>query len=94
MFGPIGGAEFLLILVVALLLFGPRRLPQLGRSLGKAIGEFRGAARELKTTIEHEVGANELREVGRDVQSAGDDLRDAVTGRVAHDGESRDDRSS
>ncbi len=55
MLGSIGGSEFLLIAALALLLFGPRKLPQLGRSLGRALAEFRGATREFKANLEREV---------------------------------------
>jgi Tat protein translocase TatB subunit len=55
MFGPVGGPEFLLILVLALLLFGPRKLPQLGRTIGRALAELRGATQEFKSSLEHEI---------------------------------------
>jgi TatA/E family protein of Tat protein translocase len=67
-FGPLGVPEMLLIFVVALLLFGPRKMPQIGRSLGRAIGEFRRASNEFKRTIEDEVAADEIREVERDLK--------------------------
>ena len=47
MFSNIGITEFLLIAVVALLLFGPNKLPEVGRALGKTIREFKNSAREL-----------------------------------------------
>lgn len=50
--GPIGVPEMLGIFVIALLLFGPKKLPELGRTLGKAITEFRRASNELKSTFE------------------------------------------
>ena len=50
--GPVGAQEMILIFVVALLLFGPKKLPELGRMLGKALTEFRRAKNELKTTFE------------------------------------------
>ena len=53
--GPIGFQELILILVVALLIFGPKKLPELGRSLGKALGEFRRASNEIKQSIEKEL---------------------------------------
>lgn len=77
MFGPLGVPEMLLIFVVALLLFGPRKMPEIGRSLGRAITEFRRASNEFKRTIEDEVAADELREVERDLKdlrSVGQDL--------------------
>ncbi|MGH9863614.1 MAG: Sec-independent protein translocase subunit TatA/TatB [Candidatus Acidiferrales bacterium] len=53
--GPLGFPEILLILVVALLLFGPRRLPELGRTLGRSLAEFRRASSDLRATIESEI---------------------------------------
>lgn len=52
---PIGITELLLILLVALLLFGPRKLPELGRSLGRGLAEFRRASNDLRATIEDEI---------------------------------------
>jgi TatA/E family protein of Tat protein translocase len=51
----LGTTELLVILVVALVLFGPRKLPQLSRSLGKSLGEFKRASEEFKQTWEREV---------------------------------------
>ena len=70
MFGSIGVPELVLIFIVALLLFGPRKLPDIGRSLGKAMGEFRRASNDLKRTLEEEVAADQLREVDREVREA------------------------
>jgi len=55
MFGSIGGPELLLIFVVALLIFGPRKLPELGKTLGKGLAEFRRAANDLRDSLETEV---------------------------------------
>lgn len=63
MFGPIGGSEFLLILALALLLFGPRKLPQIGKNLGRALAEFRGATQEFKTSLERDVELEQTQEV-------------------------------
>lgn len=51
----VGTTELLLILVVALIVFGPRKLPELSRSLGKGLGEFKRASDEFKRTWEREV---------------------------------------
>jgi sec-independent protein translocase protein TatA len=53
--GPVGWQEMVIIFVVALVLFGPKKLPELGRTLGKAITEFRRASNELKATFEREM---------------------------------------
>jgi Tat protein translocase TatB subunit len=60
MFGPIGGTELLLILVIALIIFGPRKLPDIGKSMGKMMAEFRRASNEFKRTIEDEVEAEKF----------------------------------
>ena len=53
--GPIGVPELFLILVAALLVFGPRKLPEIGKSLGKALAEFQRARNQLVATVEEEV---------------------------------------
>jgi sec-independent protein translocase protein TatA len=53
--GSIGGPEILLVLVIALLLFGPKKLPELGKSVGRALREFKRASQELRDTLEREV---------------------------------------
>ena len=55
MLGSIGTPELLVIFVIALIVFGPRRLPELGRSVGRAIAEFKRAGSELQSRLEHEV---------------------------------------
>lgn len=53
--GSVGVQEMIVIFVVALVLFGPKKLPELGRTLGRAISEFRRASNELKTTFEQQM---------------------------------------
>ncbi len=47
----LGAPELIVILIIALLVFGPKRLPDMGRSLGKAIREFRNAGKEIQNDI-------------------------------------------
>ena len=47
-FGSIGMPELMIILVIALIIFGPRKLPELGRSLGRSLKEFKRASNELR----------------------------------------------
>jgi len=54
-FGSIGGPELLVIFLVALLIFGPRKLPELGKAVGRGLAEFRKAASDLRDTLETEV---------------------------------------
>jgi sec-independent protein translocase protein TatA len=65
MFGTLGGPELFLIFVVALIVFGPRKLPEIGKSLGKMMAEFRRASNEFRSTIESEVEAEKIREAMR-----------------------------
>lgn len=53
--GNIGVPELIIIFVVALIVFGPKKLPELGKSLGKGLAEFRRASNELKASLEEEV---------------------------------------
>jgi TatA/E family protein of Tat protein translocase len=61
MFGSIGMPELLIILTIALIIFGPRKLPELGRSLGRSLGEFRRASNELRNTLDEEIRMEEIR---------------------------------
>jgi TatA/E family protein of Tat protein translocase len=66
----------MLIFVVALILFGPRQMPQIGKSIGKALGEFRRASNEFKRTIEDEVAGQDLMEIKKDLEEVRDVGRD------------------
>jgi sec-independent protein translocase protein TatB len=61
----LGTTELLVIIVVALILFGPRRLPQLSRSLGKSLGEFKRASEDFKRQWEKEVALEEREKEAR-----------------------------
>ena len=58
----------MIIMVIALIIFGPRKLPELGRSLGKSIGEFRKASNELKNTLEEEIRMEEVKEERKKIE--------------------------
>ena len=64
--GPVGVPEMMVIFLVALVLFGPKKLPELGRTLGKAITEFRRAQSELKATFESHM---------RELEKEGDSIK-------------------
>jgi TatA/E family protein of Tat protein translocase len=79
MFGPIGMQELIIIFVIALIVFGPRKLPQLGKSLGKSIAEFKRASNELRNTLEDEIRVEETRrEIMEPIESIGREAREAV----------------
>jgi sec-independent protein translocase protein TatA len=59
MLGSIGMPELIIIFVIALIIFGPRKLPELGRSLGKSLAEFKKASNELRSTLEEEIRIEE-----------------------------------
>jgi sec-independent protein translocase protein TatA len=61
MLGSIGMPELIIIFIIALIIFGPRKLPELGRSLGKSLAEFKRASNELKNTLEEEIRLDEQR---------------------------------
>src|SRR5919109_2857613 len=75
--GQLGFAEMLVIFIVALLVFGPKKLPELGKSLGKGIREFRKATDELKSTWHEQVKdiENPLNDVKRDIHNIGQDVK-------------------
>jgi sec-independent protein translocase protein TatA len=68
--GSIGMSEMLVILVIALVVFGPRRLPELGRTLGKTLAEFKKATNDLQRTFEEEVRLDAERKAAPPVQAA------------------------
>lgn len=71
--GPIGVPELIFIFLIALLVFGPRKLPELGRTLGKALTEFRRASNDLRHAVEEEI-----REVERTTESTRRQVKEAV----------------
>jgi len=72
--GPLGFPELIVIFVIALLVFGPKRLPELGRTFGKAMNEFRRASNELRSVVEEEV-----REFERQTADVKHKVEEAVT---------------
>ena len=63
MFGSLGFTELLFIFVIALIVFGPRKLPELGKSLGQALGQFKRASEDFKRSWEEEVELEKRRPV-------------------------------
>jgi Tat protein translocase TatB subunit len=74
MFG-IGMPELLMILAVALIIIGPKKLPELAKTLGRALGEFRRATNDLKDSIQMESG---LDDVSEQLKRTGNDIKEAT----------------
>lgn len=79
MFGSIGMPELVIILVIALIIFGPRKLPELGRSLGKSIGEFKRASNELRNTLDEEIRVEEVKDQKSKIDAEQTSAIDAAT---------------
>ena len=60
--GSLGMQEIIVIFIIALIIFGPRKLPELGKTLGKGLAEFKRASNELKQTWEEEVRLDKEKE--------------------------------
>jgi len=69
MFGSIGMPELIIIFVIALIIFGPRKLPELGRSLGRSLSEFKKASNELRSTLEEEIRIEEQKDAAVKAQA-------------------------
>lgn len=78
MFGSLGGPEIIFIFVLALLLFGPRRLPQIGRAFGRTMVELRKATNEFRSTLEREIDVEQVKAARRDLDTATKPVSDVV----------------
>ncbi|MBS3819591.1 TatA/E family twin arginine-targeting protein translocase [bacterium] len=68
MFGNIGFPELIIIMAIALLIFGPKKLPEVGKSIGKALREFRKTSDEVKEKFEQEVQSQEFKDIKEDIE--------------------------
>jgi len=82
--GQLGFQELLIIFVIALLVFGPKKLPELGKSLGKGLREFKKATEDLKSNWEDQMKEVEhpIKEAGKDLEKAADEVRTEVNAEV------------
>jgi TatA/E family protein of Tat protein translocase len=78
MFGSIGPAELILIFVIALLVFGPKKLPEVGRQVGKALRDFKKTSEEIKGRIEEEIEASEIKDIRKDIQSGAEAFKSEI----------------
>lgn len=76
--GPLGVPELIVIFVIALLVFGPKKLPELGKSMGKGLREFKKATEDLKSSFDDHLreaestideATKEVKETGRDMKA-------------------------
>src|SRR5437773_3557676 len=89
MFGSLGGPEIILIFVVALIVFGPKRLPEIGRKVGGLVRELRRATGEFRSSVEREIGLDpvegldQARKARRDIlTTVSDPIREVTQGAI------------
>src|SRR5438093_2874711 len=89
MFGSLGGPEIVLIFVVALIVFGPKRLPEIGRKVGGLVRELRRATGEFRSSVEREIGLDpvegldQARKARRDIlATVSDPIREVTQGAI------------
>ncbi len=81
MFGNIGFPELIIIFALALLIFGPKKLPEVGRSLGRALREFRKTSDEIKEKLEEEIQADDFKEIKTEIDEFKKDLNKNDSGK-------------
>lgn len=90
MFGSLGGPEIVFIFVLALLLFGPRKLPEIGRTVGRTLADLRRATHEFRSTLEREIDVEQSKEPRTDSRPTANALapgaRDAIPRQPARQG--------
>ena len=79
--GQLGFQELLIIFVIALLVFGPKKLPELGKSLGKGLREFKKATEDLKSTWEDQMKEVEqpLKDTAKDIESTSKEVTNSFS---------------
>jgi len=77
MFGNIGLPELMIIMIVALLVFGPKKLPEIGRTIGKAVREFKKSTDEIKGKFEEQIRIDEFKTLKDDLNGLKKDIREA-----------------
>ena len=94
MLGPIGMQELIIIFVIALIVFGPRKLPQLGKSLGRSIAEFKRASSELRNTLEDEIHVEETKkEIMEPIETLSTEAKEVVSAAMEPNSESSEEHA-
>jgi len=88
MFGSLGMPELIVIMVIALLVFGPKKLPEVGRSIGKALREFKKTTEDIKGKFEEQINAEEFKDIKNDVKDIQDGFKD-IKKDLTEDGEGK-----
>ena len=83
--GPLGISEMIFIFVFALIIFGPKKLPELGRTFGKGMAEFRRASNELKSTFQREMDNIERETKMDEARNAANEAKKALTDATYYD---------
>jgi len=89
--GSLGMQEIIVIFVLALIIFGPRKLPDIGKSLGRGMAEFKKASNELKQTWEDEVRLDKEKQDMAEILKDSSDWKRSLEEEVRLDSESRSD---
>ncbi|MBN1938960.1 MAG: TatA/E family twin arginine-targeting protein translocase [Candidatus Aminicenantes bacterium] len=76
MFGNIGLPELMIIMILALLVFGPKKLPEIGRTIGKAVREFKKSTDEIKDKFEEQIRVDEFKSLKDDLNGLKKDIRE------------------
>ena len=73
MFGSVGLPELLIIFAIALLVLGPKKLPEAAKSIGRAIREFRKVFDEIKEKLDEEIQAEDFKEIKKEINDIDND---------------------
>jgi sec-independent protein translocase protein TatA len=83
MFG-IGGGELILIIFIALMLFGSEKIPDIARALGKGMAQLKNATNEIKSEIQNSANSPEISKLTSDFTKEIDSLKENVNQRIAN----------